>query len=154
ERIQAMGSTSRESGHLPVRTFEGTRQSKCKRVRRSGPRTLQSRRKTNDGTPRRCARLSVRRSLYDFNNNPAVLPRCDRAQNRANRFCGTTLLADHPSEVFLRNPQFEHRGGLALRLLHLHRVRIVYQLLCDELNELLHGITPLKKSKGSFYEPP
>ncbi len=43
--------------------------------------------------------------------------------------------------------------GLALRLLHLHRVRIVYQLLRDELNELLHGVIPLKKSKGSFYKP-
>ena len=43
-----------------------------------------------------------------------------------------------PSEVFLRYPQLEHRGGIALCLLHLHCIRIVYQLLCDELNELLH----------------
>src|SRR5713226_9831557 len=118
-----------------------------------GPRTLQSRRKTNDYTPRRGARLSVRRSLYDFKSNAAVLPRCDRAYSRANRFCDTALLADHPSEVFPRNPQLEHRGGLALRLLHLRRIGIVYQLLRDELNELLHGVIPLKKSKGSFYKP-
>ena len=57
-------------------------------------------------------------------------------------------------EISLRNPQLEHRGSLALSLLDLHRVRIVYQLLCDELNELLHGVTPLKKSKGSSYKPP
>src|SRR5271156_6633067 len=63
------------------------------------------------------------------------------------------VFGDHSTEIFLRNPQLEHRGSLALSFLDLHSVRIVYQLLCDELNELLHGVTPLKKSKGSSYKP-
>src|SRR5271170_7792143 len=115
---------------------------------------LSSYAKFHGAPPLRCARLGIRRSLYDFKSDLEVLPPCDRVHNRANRFCGTALLADHPSEIFLRNPQLEHRGSLALRLLDLHSIRIVYQLLCDELNELLHGVTPLKKSKGSSYKPP
>src|ERR1035437_795053 len=83
--------------------------------------------------------------LDDLENNLAVGARGDRIQNRADRLRGPPLLADHAPQIFLRHPQFNYRGGIALRLLHVHRVRIVYQLLCEELNELLHGIAPLQR---------
>src|SRR5271169_856632 len=75
----------------------------------------------------------------DFEHNLTIGPRGHRVEDRADRFGGAPLLADYPPQVFLRHPQLKHRGSVALGLLDLDRVRIVDQLLRQELYELLHG---------------
>src|SRR5579871_349837 len=53
----------------------------------------------------------------DFQHDFAVGARGDRIEDGANRLCGSALLADHASEVFLGDPQFKYRSGIALGLL-------------------------------------
>src|SRR5580658_7885727 len=86
--------------------------------------------------PELLARLFI---FDDFEDNLTIGPRGYRVEDRADRFSGTPLLADHPPQVFLRHPQLKHRGSIALGLLDFDRVRIVDQLLRQELYELLHG---------------
>src|SRR5216683_3203504 len=84
-------------------------------------------------------------SVFDnLQNHLAISARGDRVEDRANRFRSATLFAYDQAEVLFRHTQFEHRGSVALRLLHVHRVRVVHQLLCEELNELLHWIAPMR----------
>jgi hypothetical protein len=45
-----------------------------------------------------------------------------------------TLLADHASEIFLCHAQFEDRGGIAVRLLHLDGIGVIHQLPRQKLD--------------------
>jgi len=67
--------------------------------------------------------------MYDFKINIAVVPRCDRVEDYANRLHGTALLAYYSAQVFLRHSQFKQRGRLAPSLRDLNRVGVVNQLL-------------------------
>ena len=76
-----------------------------------------------------CARLGVRRSLFDFKSNLAVVPRGDRVEDCANRLRSTALLAYYSAQVFLRHAQFKQRRSGTPSLRDLDSVRVVNQLL-------------------------
>src|SRR5216683_7032303 len=91
---------------------------------------------------------------HDF----ATVPRRDRIEDRTDRFRRATLFANHAPQVLFRHPQFKYRGGIALRLLHIHRLRFVHQLLSEELNEILHRMSPMQRVASSgdrcgFFSP-
>ena len=86
--------------------------------------------------------------LNDFEGYLATVPRCDRLQDRADRLDGMALLAYHPPEIFLCNPQCKNRHCLARRFADLDRFglgdqRIIFsseysrQTLTEALNSNL-----------------
>src|SRR6185503_20403949 len=64
--------------------------------------------------------------LDDLEDDLAVGAGGGGIQDRADRFCGTPLLADHPAQVLFRHPELEDRRRLTLCLVHLDGVGVIH----------------------------
>src|SRR6185503_4617458 len=78
----------------------------------------------------------------DLEDDLAVRAGRDGIEDRSDRLCGTSLLADHPANVFLGDLELEHRGRVALGFFHLDGLGMIHQLLGQERHQVLHGKSP------------
>src|ERR1700722_19967544 len=83
----------------------------------------------------------VRRSLFDFKSNLAVVPRCDRVEDCANRLSSTALLANYSAQVFLRHAQLE-------RFLDLQKILSDLTAEKDRINRAIDALLELPSKRG------
>ena len=74
-----------------------------------------------DGRGLRAAGIRYRLLLGDLDDYPSIVPRSNRAHDRADGVDGMALLAYYPPGVFLSDPQFKNRHCLGYCFLDLDR---------------------------------
>ena len=73
--------------------------------------------------------------LDDFEDDLAIRASGSGVQQGPERLCRSPLLADHTAEVFLVDPELEHRRVVGLALRHLDSVRFRHKALGYELEK-------------------